>query len=309
MHHAESVIGMLQGTLEASEKDYQDSTFEEGRKKQLENKIRMGLKDVASMTEQLSEIDSVIEEAKKAIRKADKESQILASKVASIRGRIRSAYANLAKLAEESEAAEKKFKEAEAKLQEEDKKLQKMEEATAKLQDSLAEYESLPDDASRSDITAKQDCLNNKRKDLLKEIEALTQAAESVQRQGECTKKAEEELNRAKKKSQKEMNLIEEKEEECDKLVQSSKSYSSESAKARRKLEKATEEDSCLKLQLEDAVDGVNEHVNGLHGYFEQLITRLNTLIKNTMDTIKFIKAKMEDMARVEFDKMGMRLQ
>ena len=64
-----------------------------------------------------------------------------------------------------------------------------------------------------------------------------------------------------------------------------------------------------LKEKLECAVDGVNAHVKELHDYFERLITRLNELIEGTMDTIKSIKAKMEDMARVEFDKMGMHLQ
>ena len=307
-HHAESAIKFFRGILGASEKDYQE-TFEAGIKKDLESKIKARLKDIATTSEELTKANSVIEEAKKAIRNADKESQRVEREIASIRRRLRDAYTNLAKLTKECEDAEKKFKEAEVKLKEEDKKLQKIEKTTAKLQDSVAEYESLPDDASCSDITTKQGCLNDERKDLLEEMQKLVMTTKSVQCQKECANKAEEELNKAKKRSEKEMKLIEEKEEKCESLVQSSRAYSSESAEAKRKLEEATSKDLSLKEKLERAVDGVNAHVKELHGYFERLITRLNTLIEGTMGTIKSIKAKMEEMAKVEFDKMGMRLQ
>lgn len=299
---------MFRGILGASEKDYQE-TFEAGIKKDLESKIRAGLKDVATSSEELIEANSVIEKARKAIRNADKESQRVGREITSIRRRIHDAYANLAKLTEECEDAKKKFKEAEAKLKEDDKELQKIEKETAKLQDSVAEYESLPDDASHSDITTKQGCLNDKRKDLLEEMQKLVITTKSVQRQKECAKEAEEELNKANKMSKKETKLIEEEEEKCESLVQSSRTYSSESAKAKRKLEKASSKELSLKEKLECAVDGVNAHVKELHDYFERLITRLNKLIEGTMDTIKSIKTKMEDMARVEFDKMGMHLQ
>lgn len=246
---------------------------------------------------------------KKVIRHADAESQRLEGEIASIRSRICDAYANLEKLTEKCADAEKCFKEAETKLKKADEELQKIDESTAKLQDSLAEYESLPDDASDSDITTKHDCLNDKRNDLLKEIQKLSITAESVQLQKKCAEKAEKELNKAKKEHGKEMKLIEEEKEKCENLVQSSGNYSSKSAKAKRDLEEASRNESSLKQDLEDAVDNVNTNVEELHGYFERLIARLNTLIEETMDVIKSVKAKVEEMATVEYEKMSMPLQ
>ena len=78
------------------------------------------------------------------------------------------------------------------------------------------------------------------KKDLESKIRAglkdvATSSEELIERQKECAKEAEEELNKANKMSEKETKLIEEEEEEkCESLVQSSRTYSSESAKAKR---------------------------------------------------------------------------